>query len=142
MLLIRFVAVRIKHGNFKWGLNEVEESDGENRREPGKRPLLNVLYSLVFTECNNPVGKKIFPLQYLDDSFFCYYSSLSDLILFQALSWSGRRKLRWAREKVEQRLSPARAIPLSLFLSTLLVPSSFPCELMAWNRLSVIVPQG
>ena len=43
MLLIRFVAVRIKHGNFKWGLNEVEESDGENGREPGKRPLLNVL---------------------------------------------------------------------------------------------------
>ena len=43
MLLIRFVAVRIKHGNFKWGLNKVEESDRENRREPGERPLINML---------------------------------------------------------------------------------------------------
>mgnify|MGYP000111475467 FL=1 len=92
-----------------------------------------------------PFGKRYFPCntwRILFSVIFCYYSSLSDLIQFQALSWSGRRKLRSAREIFEQRLPPARPIPLSFFLSTPLVPSSCPCELRAWKRLSVTAPQG
>ena len=65
-----------------------------------------------------PFGKRYFPCntwRILFSVIFCYYSSLSDLIQFQALSWSGRRKLRSAREIFEQRLPPARPIPLSFF---------------------------
>ena len=69
----------------------MEESGGEKKREPEKRPL-------VFTDCNNPIGKMTFTLQFLDDFFSCYCASLSDLTLFQGLSWSGRTNLPRVRE--------------------------------------------
>lgn len=102
----------------------MEVSGGEKKREPEKRPL-------VFTDCNNPIDKMTFTLQFLDDFFPV---TALPLVISPCSRVSVGRDEQTCRgcEKIRAKTVSARPIPLSFFFfSTPHVPSSRPCELRA-----------